>query len=466
MHCIAIYGRLAIAVTTAVVAAALLAPTTALAGAAGSLDRSFHGNGRLAIPAARDAARDRLEVTRVPSIPMASAPGPKGELVIANNRRVLRYRADGRPKRRFGGNGRAPIPTPTGMSFELAGVAADSRGRVLVAGTTEPTEATGGSQNARVSVYRFKPNGSLDRSFGEGGVAGAALGPMEASGLAVDSRDRPVLSAFSALTPSACNTKAVYLNTTTIARFTTGGALDPTFGGDGTFTDPLEDPYLPALGPDGNVVYVSTPEARCANFDGHGQGGAPLASILSPGGNLSFRFPVSPAGPFISRVNSLVVDRRNRIVLLATAAPPEGGGIHQRVRRFLPDGTPDPEFGPPLWSEPGVAPAPNVAGRHFTAVATDRRNRVILVGSAPRREGSRLLSSGFAAVRFNAAGKQQSWFGDDGVAKARFGRRAVAGATHVHLDSRGRILVGGTVGAPWLRTGYGLAFARFLSGGR
>lgn len=455
----------ALLISVAVLGCSVLAAPGAQA-RVGDLDRSFHGDGRLAIPAARDAIRDRLEVTRVPSIPMASAPGPMGELVIANNRRVLRYRADGRPQRRFGGNGRAPIPTPTGMSFELAALAVDSRGRVLVAGTTEPTEATGGSQNARVSVYRFKPNGNLDRSFGEGGVAGAALGAMEASGLAVDSRDRPVLSAFSALTPSACNTKVVYLNTTTIARFTTGGALDPAFGGDGTFTDPLEDPYLPRLSANGNVVYVSTPEARCANFDGHSQGGAPVASILSPGGGLLSRFPVSPVSPFIPRVNSLVVDRRNRIVLLETAAPPEGGGIQQWVRRFLPDGTPDPEFGPPLWSEPGVAPAPNLAGRHFTALATDRRNRVILVGSAPRRESPWLVSTGFVAVRFNAAGKQQSGFGFNGVAKARFGRRAGARPTHVHVDSRGRIVVGGTIGAPWLPTGYGLAFARFLSGGR
>jgi len=39
-------------------------------------------------------------------------------------------------------------------------------------------------------------------------------------------------------------------------------------------------------------------------------------------------------------------------------------------------------------------------------------------------------------------------------------------ATQVHLDSRGRIVLGGTVEAPWLSTRYGLAFARFLSGRR
>jgi len=80
---------------------------------------------------------------------MASAPGPKGELVVAEDRRVLRYRADGRPRKRFGGNGRAAIPTPAGMSFRLAGVAVDSRGRVLVASPSPASAAAEGLASDR-----------------------------------------------------------------------------------------------------------------------------------------------------------------------------------------------------------------------------------------------------------------------------------------------------------------------------
>jgi hypothetical protein len=81
------------------------------------------------------------------------------------------------------------------------------------------------------------------------------------------------------------------------------------------------------------------------------------------------------------------------------------------------------------------------------------------------REG-RVVSRGFAVQRLNAAGKQQAWFGRKGIARAGFGRRAKATPTQVQIDSRGRIVVGGTVRAPWLSTGYGLAFARFLGGRR
>ena len=451
-----------VAAPIAVAAGSLLLSAPCL-GAAGSLDRSFDGNGRLVVEAARGGSP-------------ASAAAPHSELVAANNRRVLRFRANGRPRRYFGGNGRAVIPTPAGMAFQLAGVAVDRRGRVVVAGTTRPIGATDGSLHARASVYRFMSNGKLDASFGIRGLAGAQLGPVEATGLAVDSHDRPVLTALSALTPSFCNTTPVYLNTTVVARLTTGGVPDPTFGGgDGAFTDPLEDPRLPALTADRTgVVYVSAPEQRCAGFDGYGPGGAPVASVLSPSGSLKHRFPVRPGEPYgfaLERyldVTSLAVDRRGRIVVLMTAYPPEGGDeILQEVRRLLPDGSPDPDWRPWIRDITGFG-----SEQPVEAIVTDRRNRVILAGSLLGPEGelaSRLPTRGFAVQRLNAAGRPQAWFGRDGVARAWFGKKVAARATRVHIDSRGRIVLGGTVETLRLRrppTRFGLAFARFLSGGR
>jgi uncharacterized delta-60 repeat protein len=466
------YRRL-IAVLTAVSAAALLLPATSLA-AAGSLDRSLNGNGRLVIKLSGVKNREnRLEVTRLEPTPTLSAPGSNGEVVVANDRRVQLYRADGRPQKRFGGHGRAVIPTPLGMVFRLAGVAVDSRGRVLVAGTSKPAGATGGSQSARVSVYRFTPKGKLDRSFGDGGVAGASLGPMEASGLAVDSRDRPVLTGFSALTPSNCNETLVYLNTTVVARLTAGGAPDPAFGG-GAFADPLEDPQLPAVAPGGKVVYVSSPARRCAGWDGYPSAGAsPVASILSPSGSLSLRTALRPQRPNLPNLagileaTSLDVDRRNRIVILMTALTPEGGGRLQVVRRLLPDGGFDPEFSEPYWEgEVGIVGVPGPPGSRFFALTTDARNRVILAGFSLRHEG-RLVPHGFLAMRLNAAGKMQTRFGKDGMSKVTFGKRTDATPTQVYIDSRGRIVLSGTVVT--LRpnrppTNSGLALARLLSG--
>src|SRR5689334_11804227 len=247
--------RRGLSICAIAVAVSALAAAGALA-KAGDPDPGFDGDGRLVIKAAKETTRGNFEITRLPSISMASAAGPKGELVAANRRRVFRYRASGRPREHFGGDGRVAIPTPAGTSFQLAGVVVDSGGRVLVAGTTEPMGAGGGSLDARVSVYRFMPDGKIDRSFGVHGVAGASLGPMEATGIALDSLNRPVLTGFTALTPFACGLTSIYRNTTTVARLTTSGSPDRTFaGGDGIFTDPLEDPHLPTLTAGGQVVY-------------------------------------------------------------------------------------------------------------------------------------------------------------------------------------------------------------------
>ncbi|HEX6228469.1 MAG TPA: hypothetical protein VFZ41_03290, partial [Solirubrobacterales bacterium] len=96
------------------------------------------------------------------------------------------------------------------------------------------------------------------------------------------------------------------------------------------------------------------------------------------------------------------------------------------------------------------------------AVTTDRRNRVI-VGGSLGGEG-RFDARAFMVGRLNAAGRAQTWFGEDGVAIARFGKRAVVQPRQVYIDSRGRIVVAGTVAGTSI--GYGLAFARFLSGRR
>ena len=133
---------------------------------------------------------------------------------------------------------------------------------------------------------------------------------------------------------------------------------------------------------------------------------------------------------------------------------------------MLPDGSPDPDVGEYFDSERyyGLASAPGVRDRRYWAVTTDRRNRVILAGSSlglAKVEGaSRLAARGFAVERLNAAGKTADLVRRRRrKAKARFGKRTAATADAGHIDSRGRIVLGGaveTVGCTGPSTGYGL----------
>jgi len=286
---------------------------------------------------------------------------------------------------------------------------------------------------------------------------------VQPTGLAVDSANRPVLTGFALGEPTICTggyppERVIYPNRTLVLRLTNGGALDSRFGSGGFQTEPaLEDPSLPAIAGSGQIVFANRIEPRCTGGDARGE--APALTVLGPSGAFESRFPVAPDGGF-EYIYSLAldVDRRNRIVVLFLRTLGEGGGDRRfLVRRLLPDGTLDTSFGeggevrPPL--PPGGAPA---------ALVTDGRNRVVLAGTTPRGQDA----SAFLALRLNAAGKLQRWFGDDGYAITRFGKRAKPAATQVHRDSSGRIVLGGTIEAPYLSTGYGLAFARYLSGGR
>ncbi|MEZ5076293.1 MAG: hypothetical protein R2725_02500 [Solirubrobacterales bacterium] len=451
--------------TFAALIASLLLPAGAGA-AAGSLDHSFSGDGRLRVQATPGPRVDQFDVTGVSRISVASAAAPDDELVVASDRRVLRYRADGRPRAYFGGNGQVVIPVATETSFQLAGIGADSRGRVLVAGTTAAPTSGATNPSSAATVYRFLPSGALDRSFGDGGLATIAASPFGGSsvrltGLALDSAGRAVLTGFSVASTSVCGgyppDRVVYRNRTFVLRLNGNGAPDHHFGTAGFYAEgELEDPDLPAIFPSGRIVFANRTGPRCP---GEATGTAPGLTALSPGGLFEHRFPVGPDGSY-EHVESLsvAVDTRNRVVVLVLRAPGEGGGGRRfQVRRYLADGTPDPGFGAAGTTRPQLPP-----GGAPAALVTDGRNRVVLAGSTPRGQKARA----FLALRLNAAGKVQRWFGDDGWAIAGVGRRAKAWTSEVHRDSSGRIVLGGIVESRSLPTGYDLAFARLLSGGR
>lgn len=79
--------------------------------------------------------------------------------------RLVRYLANGRADPSFGSSGR----TAAGIGFahDTIGLAFDRNGGILVAGSSPVPESLVDEQ---LAVWRFRPNGQLDRSFGARGV--------------------------------------------------------------------------------------------------------------------------------------------------------------------------------------------------------------------------------------------------------------------------------------------------------
>jgi uncharacterized delta-60 repeat protein len=449
-----------VVVTAVVVACAVGLATPAAEAKPGALDPGFGAGGRVV----------REANLRGPwaSVMVKLAALPDGGTILLADRKLYAFHADGSTDRDFGG-GRVAVESPNGADFFLSDLTVDARRRVLVVGAAAGSSPDGVASPELAMVTRYTADGEIDRSFGNGGTALIDFGlpPLQswesqiaspptlvgAAGIAVDAAGRVVLTGswVTRIGPCRSSTNLPYREAF-VARLDPSGNLDPSFGRAGLA--PLGriaaiDP--PVLDRDGSI-YLSTPagaEAPCnePNFNrfvGHlTADGGPDADFGTDGwvqlgaGGLD-------TGPLPRLAGSdLVVDRRHRPLLFGES----------RVRRFLPNGTPDPGFG-----RGGVATLIGRGGELAIAGGgIDSRGRILMAGTfvpgakpvprAPRRRS-------FFLIRLDATG------GLDRSFTPGFGRGSKAVAGDLLLRG-GQITIAGTVKSPLLRTGEGVALARY-----
>lgn len=254
----------------------------------GGLDQSFGQGG---------TARVGFEepVSRALSIAITAS----GRLVVAGSTcdggcefALARLDRNGDPDPSFG-NGGEVVGSFGGCSFGPSGMALDSRGRILLAGSCRPHVA---------SLVRFTPNGRPDPSFGLGGRVTRPVPIQHANALAVDSHDR-------------IDVAGRYFGRPGVVRFGRRGRFDSSFGYKGVarpvhltrlgFTDPTS---VALDSRDRIVVAARALRPRGLSFarfkpNGHvnrrfGRDGTRLV-----GGKLGFR-----------EADSVAIDQRDRIV--------------------------------------------------------------------------------------------------------------------------------------------------------
>jgi uncharacterized delta-60 repeat protein len=460
---------------------ALLAPSAAAKPKPhpGQLDRSFADNGRLVVPGA-------LEVVRLDST-------PDNRIIVAVGPGVREFLPNGKPNRTFGVNGVLEPAATGGMSFSLAGIAVDSEGRLLIAGTTRSPEASPGPPNfpgpsaAWAAVYRFLPNGQPDLSFGSAGVTLTTFdqkpptgpGPgiygyerlgefpyttasVAVSGLAVDAEDRPVVTGTSTsrVTPG-CYLPPLsgvgYQSRTYVGRLTTTGQPDPSFGSGGAATDEsYENPGNPAVGSDGRIVYTNAIADRCPR--GSEWVPSAITTLGADGVALNRFFVGSPSARREVNVEATAIDGRNRVLTLSRLPFSEGTeAAWTRVERRLPNGALDKTFG-----RGGIANL-GLSESSALAIAVDGRNRILIAGRAEIGKG-KVRRFCFGLARLNADGKKDLGFGRSGKTKTSFPPRTEASVSAMAIDDKGRIILGGIANRA-LQTDNALALARYVDGG-
>jgi uncharacterized delta-60 repeat protein len=189
---------------------------------------------------------------------------------------IARYTSTGALDTTFNSGGRMPgtvvsWPSTTGWN-SLSSVVIQADGKIVVGGNV------GCCGNAELALERYNTNGTLDTSFGNGGIVVQSIAP--GAHIALDAAGNIVVA--SNANPSAG--RGVLL-----ARFTPTGALDTTFGGTGYVITSLSSPY--GSGGSGNAVAINPSNGKIA-VGGHVDGNIDEFAVLqyNPDGTLDTTF--------------------------------------------------------------------------------------------------------------------------------------------------------------------------------
>ncbi|MGI8683964.1 MAG: Calx-beta domain-containing protein [Acidimicrobiales bacterium] len=347
---------------------------------------------------------------------------------------VARLLPDGTPDVTFALTGSTTTPVGPGCSGddEAEAVAVQADGRIVVAGDASTCEASG------IALVRYNRNGTVDSSFGAGGVA-LLEDPDESSSSVSD----VAVQADGAIVVAATRDFEDFL----VARFDATGTLDPGFGVNGVVvTDFAGDSDVAAalaVAPDGSIVVAGQTatsggsEFAVARYRPDGT----LDPSFGTGGKATTDFGVSSQG-----ATSVAVQPDGRVVVV--------GGSNGRfaLARFTAAGTLDPTFGTggrTVTAFPGETSL-------VTDVALQRDGKVVVSGAVGQIFSDGALSPAALVVvppgtfetvvaRYGRDGVLDVTFDGDGINRSDLGAGFSEVAEAVAVQADGKIVAAGRV---------------------
>ncbi|GAA1553350.1 hypothetical protein GCM10009827_087580 [Dactylosporangium maewongense] len=355
----------------------------------------------------------------------------------------------------FGGDGTVLADgSGSGKSDEAADVVVAPDGKIVAVGYSlvRPLgEEEGDQPDYDFVVARYNPDGSLDSTFGAGGVVQTTFGGTQ-------SRDE---AKAVALQPDG---KIVVAGSTdrdledgshfALARYNSDGSLDTTFGDGGlvvaqpsTFT--IDAAEGMAIQENGRIVVVGSSDALAGGSDfdfavmRFMPGGA-LDTSFGAGGKVLTSFNT---GRSLDTAKAVAIQSNGRIVVAGISNA--GGSDDFAVTRYNRDGTLDATFGT------GGKVLTDLGGLHGVdragAVALQANGKIVVAGSG----------GGFSLVRYLRDGTLDPTFGTGGFVNTPLDGRPLAVA--VQLD--GRIVAAGVSWPAPFSTDYNFTLLRYNRNG-
>ncbi|HEU4688354.1 MAG TPA: Calx-beta domain-containing protein, partial [Vicinamibacterales bacterium] len=350
---------------------------------------------------------------------------------------MARYNTNGSLDTSFGTNGLVTHNMLTGTAEEIArAVAIQSDGKIIVAGHTGQFGRPGRPAGNRFdhAVVRYNANGSVDTTFGAGGVASALIGRIFAMVLQPDGG---IIVVGDAPQPEDMM----------VARYNPNGNLDLTFGEGGfrlfDFDLTAELAESVAVQSNGSIV-LSGPHTKVGETvrEQH------TAVIrLDAGGDPDDTFGTDGAVILDnSRVSDgVAIQSDGRIILVGDTDGASANAPRFATMRLNTNGTPDDSFG-----TGGIA-VTDITTRGDTArsVALQADGKIVVAGSSNNQ-----VNPNFAAVRYNTNGTPDASFATASILSVDF-FGFTDSAENVAIQGDGKIVLGGL--ARNAVDGYGLA---------
>jgi uncharacterized delta-60 repeat protein len=361
---------------------------------------------------------------------------------------VTRYNTDGTLDNTFGSRGRVRTDFP-GLAAVPSSVVIQPDGKIVVAGGAFPLFTFAGN----FEVVRYNPNGSLDTSFGNGGIVTTTF--PEGS-YAFDVALQPDGKIVAAGTIFVDFIPGEPSNTDfALARYNQDGTPDATFGNGGQVTTDFvgmeDDAFSVLIQPDGNIVAVGSANDPATYYD--------FAAVrYLSNGTIDTTFGV--AGKVSTDFGARGFDRAHSAALQADGSIVAAGfaisanGISQNfaVARYTSSGVLDTTF-----SRDGLTQIDfGSCCQSAYKVLLQSDGKIITVGYANTESSD----SDFLLARLSSRGSLDATFGVGGKVRTSFGDLN-GGANGAALQSDGKIVAVGfqaTFSNQWTN----FALARYL----
>ena len=344
---------------------------------------------------------------------------------------LIRLNTNGTLDNNFGTGGVVNlIPSGVYTVFGLFGLAIQSDGKILAGAASG-----GGPQGDVIQVARFETNGSLDTSFGTEGFTPIVAVPTGISGNIALQPDGAILAAAGMGNPSE------------MARFTSSGQLDTTFGSGGIVNLANPGPTQIAVQPNGQILVGSGEPSRLVSQP---QPAAQAGTIsrYNADGTLDKTFGASGTVSSVASVSALVLESTGKIVVAGVLtskvnAPPTQNNLGFGVARYNSNGTIDKTFGAGGVAIADFGPSAPASAAYAAAVQS---NGDIVAGGAAGSAGN--VVSSFGLARFTSAGKLDATFGSGGIVMTTVAANQYSWVAGLEIQSDGKIVAVGSSGVP------------------